>query len=265
VALFGGLLRIGRFGGPLIGGAVAAASGLRLPFAVMTVFTLMALLVVWGSLPADESDEALPALTLGRYTRQLVITLQSEWRPLLSAGSGFLLLQIVRAGPDAIIPLYGADVLGLNVAQIGWVMGISGALDMALFYPTGMIMDRFGRKRAVVPSFLTMAAGLGLVPLSSGFTGLVLAAGLLGIGNGLGSGTMMTLGADLSPSGRHGEFLGLWHLIGDTGSTVGPLLIGAVAGGLALSAAALVLSGLGFGGGLLFLRTVPETLRRPDS
>ena len=54
---------------------------------------------------------------------------------------------------------------------------------------------------------------------------LLAAAILTGIGNGFGSGIMMTLGADLAPKGSIGEFLGLWRLIGDIGSTGGPLVV----------------------------------------
>ena len=102
-------------------------------------------------------------------------------------------------------------------------MSLASAIDMAMFYPAGLIQDRFGRKFASVPSFAIMAAGLALIPLTGDFLGFLAAACLSGFGNGIGSGTMMTLGADLAPRGATGPFLGLWHLIGDIGSTGGPV------------------------------------------
>jgi predicted MFS family arabinose efflux permease len=48
-----------------------------------------------------------------------------------------------------------------------------------------------------VPSFAVMAFGVALIPLADDFTTLMLAGLVVGFGNGLGSGTMMTLGADL--------------------------------------------------------------------
>jgi hypothetical protein len=46
-----------------------------------------------------------------------------------------------------------------------------------------------------VPSFAVQALGMALVPLSGGFwPACSLAAAVIGLGNGIGSGTMMTLG-----------------------------------------------------------------------
>jgi MFS family permease len=168
---------------------------------------------------------------------------------------------MVRTGRGVLIPLYGGDVLGLDVASIGWISSLASAIDMLLFYPVGMIMDRFGRKFAIVPSFFVQGVGLCLIPLTGGFASLAAVAGLIGFGNGLGSGTMMTLGADLAPESSRGEFLGIWRLIGDLGFMSGPLLAGAVAGALALPAAALVMGGSGLTATLIFTFLVPETAK----
>ena len=89
----------------------------------------------------------------------------------------------------------------------------------------------------------------------------MLAASLIGFGNGLGSGTMMTLGADLAPRGARGEFLGIWRLIGDAGFTGGPIIAGAVADLVVLQAAALTVSGAGLIAAIIFALLVPETLQ----
>jgi hypothetical protein len=89
-----------------------------------------------------------------------------------------------------------------------------------------------------------------------------LVAALIGLGHGLGSGTMMTLGADLSPEKDRSAFLGAWRWITDAGSSSGPLIVGAVANVFLLpgAAIAIALSGLLAGGVFGFL--VPETLGR---
>jgi MFS family permease len=173
-----------------------------------------------------------------------------------------MLAQMVRTGPSVLFPLYGADVLGLDVAAIGAVLSTGAAVDMTLFYQTGVIMDRYGRKFAIIPSFLLQGIGLALIPLTHSFAGLALVAGLVGLGNGLGSGVMLTLGADLAPPASRGEFLGMWRLIGDTGSTVGPIIGGAIAGWLALPIAAVVMGSSGMLSSLIFATLVPETNRR---
>jgi MFS family permease len=120
-------------------------------------------------------------------------------------------------------------------------------------------MDKLGRKYAIVPSFTLQALGLLVIPFAGGFAGLLVAATLTGLGNGLSSGTMMTLGSDLAPKDSLGEFLGVWRLIGDSGFTGGPVIVGVIADVLALPAAALVMATIGFVSAGLFAFAVPET------
>ena len=262
VAFFGGLFRIGRFAGPAMGGFVAAQLGLRMPFLLMAGLNAAALLVIFLTMPGDDHPALEETLSLSAYLNQLKNTFVENRRVMLPVGLGQLLAQMVRTAPSAIIPLFAADILNLDVQQIGLIISIGAAIDMVMFYPTGVIMDRFGRKFAVVPSFLLQGLGVIMIPLAGGFAGMVAAAGVIGFGNGLGSGTMMTLGADLAPPDQRGPFLGMWRLIGDTGFMIGPLVVGSVAGALALPAAAVVTGSGGLLASLVFLLLVPETLRR---
>jgi MFS family permease len=125
-------------------------------------------------------------------------------------------------------------------------------------------MDRFGRKVASVPSFGIMAAGMLFIPFAGGFLGLLVAAVIIGFGNGIGSGSMMTLGADLAPPDAIGEFLGVWRFIGDVGSAGGPLVVGIVADALGLTATALALSGIGLAAAVILSVLVRETLQAPE-
>ena len=115
-----------------------------------------------------------------------------------------------------------------------------------------------GRKYVGVPALLIMGLGLSLLPFADGMTMLMIAGVLAGLGNGLSSGFVLTLGSDLAPLDDPGEFLGVWRFISDTGGAIGPPLIGGIAqvmalgtatwftGGVAgLGALALVVSGKG--------------------
>jgi MFS family permease len=193
----------------------------------------------------------------------LILTLRAHRRILAVAGAGQVFALVIRTGTGVIIPLYAAEVLGLEVGQIGLIVSLASAMDLVLFYPAGLVMDRWGRKYAIVPSFLIQAGGMALLPFTGSPIGLLLAAGLISFGNGLGSGSMLTVGSDLAPAESRGEFLGLWSLIGDIGITGGPLAIGGIAGALSLGAAAWVIAGSGLGAALIFAFLVPETLVRP--
>jgi MFS family permease len=109
------------------------------------------------------------------------------------------------------------------------ITGFSSGLDMLLFYPAGRLMDRWGRRYAIITSCLCITAGVALVPMAQTVSILLLAGMVSGFGNGLGSGVMMTLGADLSPEVGRSEFLGAWSMVGDVGSASGPLVTGKLA------------------------------------
>jgi MFS family permease len=139
---------------------------------------------------------------------------------------------------------------------------ISSAVDMSMFPIAGYVMDRFGRRYATIPSFFIFAAGLVMMPYTRSFGWLLMTTIVMGLGNGLSSGAMMTLGADLAPREGTGEFLGLWRLSGDFGGATGPLVVGNIADLWGLGVSSFALAGIGYATVLIFIFLVPETLRR---
>lgn len=259
IAMFGGVNRIGTFAGPAVGGIVAAKYGLVAPFFVYAGVALVATIVAVLFVP--ESKFHATRATQSYHWRTIPRLVRENVRALSTAGLAQIFAQMIRSGRQIIIPLYGAYVIGLDVGTVGTIMSASSAVDMSLFFPAGLVMDRFGRRFSTIPSFLILAVGMSLVPLTHSFVALLGVALLLGLGNGIGSGSMMTLGADLAPKGETGQFLGIWRLIGDAGSTGGPLVVGGVADFLGLGFAALSLSAFGLLSALVFLTLVKETLR----
>lgn len=256
IALFGGTARLGTFAGPAVGGLVAGAFGLRAPFVVVA-----ALAGLTAILAAIFTEAAPPAHKGAPRTGTLELA-KAHAKILGTAGVGQLLAQMIRSARSVLIPLYGHSSLGLGVEAVGWLMSIASFVDMTMFYPAGLVMDRRGRKHAIVPSFAVQGLAMLLVPFTGSFATLLVVTSVMGLANGLSSGTMMTLGADLAPPGAIGEFLGLWRLVGDSGTTGGPLIVGAVASALTLPSAALAMGLVGLAAAAVFAYGVPETLQR---
>lgn len=261
LSVFGGINRIGTFAGPAVGGALAAVYGMRFPFLIYGALAIVvsitsAIFFEAPEKPSNDRHNNLPNSILNHLIR----VFRSHYRQLATAGTGALFAQMIRAGRNTVVPLFGADVVGLTVQEVGWIVSIAAFVDMSMFYPAGLIMDRFGRKYAVVPCFFIQAVAMALIPLTGSFTDLLVVTCLLGLGNGIGSGTMMTLGADLAPDGSVGEFLGVWRLIGDTGHMGAPLVVGGVADLIGLSPATFVIAGFGLVASGIFALLVPETL-----
>ena len=113
-----------------------------------------------------------------------------------------------------------------------------------MFPAAGATMDRFGRLAAMVPAYGLMALGLFGLALAQSATAAVVASIVMGIGNGLASGTLLTLSSDLAPDNDPGPFLAAIATISDVGKFVGPLVVGVVADSANLSTAAAVLGAL---------------------
>jgi len=264
MGMFGGLTRLGSFIGPALGGGLATYFGLRAPFLLYAAVGLgTAVLLAGTTLPRGMQVARARSVGDGADRAASRAALAGARHHLLNAGGAQLLGQAVRAGRRVLVPLYATQVLGLDVGVAGLIVSFSSLADMSLFYLAGVIMDRLGRKYAIVPSFLIQAAGMALVPFSGGAYGLALAALVMGVGNGISAGTMMTLGADLAPGQALAAFLGRWRLVGDAGSVTGPLVVGVVADLLGLGPSAVAVSAVGVAAACWFAFGVPETLRRP--
>ncbi len=233
LSTLGGVHRVGIFVGPFVGALTLGWWGSIGPYAVGVLAALAAAVLVAVTPDLALRDAARHVESPTRDTESpdrltVLSVLRAHRRVLTTLGLGVLAVSATRAARNAIVPLW-AEAIGLDAASTSIVFGLSGAADMLLFYPAGWAMDRFGRVHVAVSSMLVLGLGMLLVPLVGTFWGLVVVATVLGIGNGIGSGILMTLGADASPQVGRAQFLGGWRLMGDIGWAGGPALVSAVA------------------------------------
>ena len=238
MSLIGGSFRIGLLIGPLLGGVLVDAFGFATCFASAGVLSLIGLPPTLRA-----ADPPLREAAIARTTGGLIEGVRRHWRLLLVAGVVPMLMMTVREGRFVVVPLIG-DELGLSPTEIGAVVTVSTGADALLFPVAGWLMDRFGRLYAIVPSVALIATGLVLVGLAESAAMVVAGGAVIGIGNGMSAGTMLTLGSDLAPADAPGPFLAGIGAIQDGGRILGPLIVGAVAAVGDLGAAALALAGI---------------------
>jgi MFS family permease len=160
-----------------------------------------------------------------------------------------------------LIPLWG-EAIGLDVSQVGIVFGVMFLVELILFYPAGMVMDRFGRKATAVPCLAVFALGFALIPLTGSYLALIIASIVAGLGNGLGSGINMTLSTDFAPPENPEEFIGVWRFVVDLGTTGGPFVVGAIAAAVSLGVSCLAVGALGLAGAAVMRFLAPEPFAR---
>lgn len=254
LSTLGGVHRIGLFLGPFVGAAVVSWWDIRGAYAVAVVTSIGAFLLVL----------LLPDLTAGHERaaassprRSVASVLVEHRRTLLTLGTGVLAIAAARGARTSLLPLW-AEHIGLSATDTALVFGIAGALDMLLFYPAGAVMDRFGRAWVAVPTVVVLGIGMAALPLTASMPALTVVALLMALGNGLGSGIVMTLGADAAPADARPQFLGGWRLFVDCGISGGPLLVSAITVVAPLATACVVLGGVSFVGGAWLARWVPH-------
>lgn len=263
LSLSGGAIRIGALLGPIAGGVLADLFGVPAALWLRAGSFFLAFALLLRAPDAGISADAAATGTSSSGLRDQLAAIREGLRgrgyALATVGFGILILQLLRTTRNVILPLWG-DNLGLSATLIGSVMSIGAGLELALFVPSGVIMDRAGRKVAGSLCVGIFSVGVVALAIASDTPGFILASLLIGLGNGFGAGINMTIGTDLAPKGAVSEFIGLWRLFGDVGSAAGPAIVGAVAtaGGLVTAVIATALLGAA---GLVALLVGPETLR----
>ena len=272
LSTLGGTFRLGFFIGPLISAAVIHVTGSTQ--SVFLVFIVGCIGAAGFLLVLRDPTEALAARrTAGEaFVEQESLGLfRSIWasrQVLARMGLGAALVGALRASRQVILPLWAVSI-GVPDTQTALIIGLAGAVDFALFYASGQIMDRFGRLWSAVPSMLGLAAGhlaLALTHDAPSAIGWFIAAALfMSVANGIGSGILMTLGADLADQRNPAPFLGAWRFTGDVGSAAAPLAISAATAAVSIAFASGVMGVLGLIGAGILLRYVPRYAPRSRS
>ena len=286
LSLLGGSFRLGIFIGPFVAAGLlqlfgSEAAAIWFFFACLI---LMVILVLFGPDP-EKTIPPVPTTSDERFiedsgeavsgsipTIERAGIFQTMWRQravLGRLGLAAASLSAVRSARQVVLPLWGLS-LGLDASTIALVVGVSGAIDFALFYASGQVMDRFGRLWAAMPAMVLMGAGFLALSFTHDVDAAVLWFGMfaavLGVGNGLSSGILLTLGADVAPKKEPAAFLGSWRTLTDAGGAVAPLLVSAITAVAALPIAAGVMGAIGLIGALGFVRWIPRFVprARPD-
>nr|BFF14668.1 MFS transporter [Microbacterium flavescens] len=276
----GGVFRLGYFVGPFLSAGVIELTGsVQSAFfvhiagclgAAVSLLVLRDPAAAFGQRPAERRrrraddggeivDEAEGLVAV--QAQGLFATLWRHRGVLVKLGSGAALIGAMRSGRQVMLPLWAVSI-GLGASETAIIIGVAGAVDFALFYTSGQIMDRFGRLWSAVPCMV----GLGIAYLALSVTHdldarvgwFIAVAVFMSLANGIGSGILMTLGADLADKSDPAPFLGAWRFTGDAGSAGAPLLISGVTALVSISVASGVMGVLGLVGAVILVRYVPR-------
>jgi MFS family permease len=253
LSTLGGTMRIGIFIGPFLGAGATALWGLPGPYYI-GIAAIIAAGVIVQRVPDLELSEEHRAAAAQVTT---VGVLKRSWPMFVTLGSGIMLLSAIRQARQVVIPLW-AHHLGLSPVTSSLIYGVAGAIDALTFYPAGKVMDLHSRRWVAVPCATVLACAFVLMPLTHTMLSLTLVAMLMGFGNGIGSGIVMTLGADTSPAIGRLTFLGIWREVSDVGTSVGPVVLSAITALAGLATGIAASSGVGFAAAVALWVWIPR-------
>jgi len=258
----GGVLRVGYFVGPLFGALIIRTHSMGAVFllaGVMGVLAAAATLAMPDVTSPTEPSDKTPAQTTATWD-----VLKAHRHTLLGLGWGILAMMLIRTARQVYIPLW-CNANGMDAATTNLIYAASMGAEVLLFFPGGVIMDRLGRWWVTVPTMVVMSGCFALMPWTHSVLTVAAVSVLLGVANGLSSGIVSTLGADVSPDIGRPQFLAGWRVFSDVGSSVGPLVISIVTVLASLSVAGWVLAVLGWAGGVQLARRIPMSGQLPQS
>ena len=148
----------------------------------------------------------------------------------------------------------------LSLGEIGQLAALYPATWSVGQLFTGPLSDRVGRKWLIAAGMWVQAASIGIVVLSSGFTGFALGAGSLGVGTAMVYPTLLAAIGDVAPASWRGSAIGVDRLWRDLGYAVGALLAGVTADALGLPAAMWLVAALTFASGVVTAARMTETV-----
>ena len=159
-------------------------------------------------------------------------------------------------------PIHAQDTLLLSPDVIGNLVAAGGVLTMLSAMPTGMAVDRFGRRGPLAAGLLLLGVAVYLLGASEAFVGVAVAVFVFAAAEGMNTNTLQTYAMDLAPAERRGAFLSAFHVAMNLGMMAGPLAAGLLAGWVGLQTALILFAGVMAFAAALFALAARETLRR---
>jgi MFS family permease len=258
LSILGGMFRAGSFVGPVIGAGVIKFYSVQAVYYIPLVLCALAALILFIAKGKEDLVKNSSSL------KATFLIAKREGKKLATLGVASSILSALRGTRMVGLPLL-AVALAIPTEQASLYIGFAGALDFAMFYLSGQVMDRFGRNFAAVPTLI----GLGIAHLVVGFaidanTFLLLAL-FMSLANGLGSGVIMVLGADLAPKDARSEFLASYRLLVDFGDAAAPGILSGLVAVIGLTGAMAGFGFLGFIGAGLMYRYIPKYAVQPTN
>ena len=258
MSLLGGSFRGGAALGPILGSVAVAQFGTEAAYLVASGLCLAALIAV-TTVPASR----LQSSPSGQHGNVWAVA-KREKAKLLTLGVASAIISAGRTVRMIGLPLLAIQ-LGIDPATASLIFGVTGAIDFALFYMSGLIMNRWGKLWSSVPTLFALGISYLFAFMVTDLATFWVLAAVTALANAASAGINMVLGADMAPDGARSEFLAAFRMLTSGGVVLAPVMITALTALIALPAALAITGVLNFYGAYLFWKYLPIHAPDPQS
>jgi predicted MFS family arabinose efflux permease len=268
MAIYQGVFLFAVGVGPMPGGFLAERYGFRAPFAACAIAGLVAAMLAW-TLVAETRPERTPRLP-GEPSP--VPAFGSQLR-ILTRQMGFMLISlvgfmnsVVRTGAlFSLIPMLARDRLSLRADRVGLGLTLASLVGLVVVYPSGILLDWYGRKAVIVPAVLLSGVSLLLFVLAPSYPWFLAGCVVWSVATGVSGAAPAAYAADVAPEGMNAAAMSGYRMLADLGYVIGPLSLGLSSDLVGADTTLGVTAGLMAITALLFARYAPESLERRES
>lgn len=257
VSILGGMFRGGSFFGPMLGAGVVHFFGIQAVYWVAVVVCSSAAVILL--LTRKDAILDTPVVVPGKT----LFIAKREFKKLATVGVGVSYIAMLRTTRQIGLPLW-AIINNIPPEQATLYIGIANALDFALFYVSGWIMDNFGRRWSAVPTIIGLSITHIFIAQAVDPSGFFAIALLMAVTNGVGSGIILVMGSDLAPTDARNEFLASYRLLTDAAVAGTPLLLSGLTALVTLGPALAIFGWGGFAAAWLLWRYIPRYSPKPN-
>ena len=216
---------VGFIVGPTIGGFLAEAMGVRMPFIVAAIATLGTLIVVYILVQETDGVSQRRAVLLKEKPPVLEV-LRTNTKAYSALGVSMFANMFALGILQVAFTLDAVLRFGISPVEIGIFFGIMGIVSVFGNLLFGRMSDRVGRKWLIVTGSLIGAISLYIFMTATDTTGFYFGGVVLGIAMSMRGPTIQAMTADLTDERAYGSIMGLMGAVSNSAFVVGPLLAG---------------------------------------
>ncbi|MFW9883365.1 MAG: MFS transporter [Candidatus Thorarchaeota archaeon] len=210
--------------GPSLGGVLAEFLGIRLPFVVAAIASLVTLVIL--NLIVREPERRTTQSELEKHRVPVREVFAKNAKVYSALGITMFANMFAIGILEVAFMLDAVQRYAFSPLEIGLFFGILGVIVIIGNVGFGKISDLIGRKWLIAAGSLVAALSLYLFMIASGTNDFYLAGAILGVAISMRGPTIQAMIADLSDARAYGSVMGTFGAISNSAYVVGPILGG---------------------------------------